>query len=174
MFEMVKLTKTKQALLDFLGEGYEAKIIDLEPCIYRDFGDYDLEISGGHRLKDSVTIYLWQKEDGVRIVKTVTVENKKELVANALKTLIEDYQLQGGINMSREVENITDQLSGFAMEVVTCVKEIEKQGFTKDQAIEIAKIAVEDIKAEVAHHQNKLLRELSESLAEIAASLPHE
>ena len=73
--------------------------------------------------------------------------------------------------MSREIENITDQLDGFAMEVVSCIRKIEKAGFTKDQAIEITKIAVEDIKAEVKHHQNKRLRDISESLCEIADSL---
>ena len=73
--------------------------------------------------------------------------------------------------MNREIENITDQLDGFAMEVVSCVRKIENEGFTKAQAIEITKIAVEDIKAETSHHQNKRLREISESLYEIAASL---
>lgn len=76
--------------------------------------------------------------------------------------------------MNREIENITDQLDGFAMEVVSCVRKIESAGFTKAQAIEITKIAVEDIKAETNHHQNKRLREISESLYEIAASLRSE
>ena len=42
---MIKLTKNKQELLNYLGKEYNAKNIDMEPCIYRDFGDYDIELS---------------------------------------------------------------------------------------------------------------------------------
>ena len=61
MFD-VGLSKNKQALLDYLGFGYRPRVIDFEECIYRDFGEYDVEISGGHRKGDRVIIYLWRKK----------------------------------------------------------------------------------------------------------------
>lgn len=70
--------------------------------------------------------------------------------------------------MNREIENITDQLDGFAMEVANCVRKIEKEGFTTNQAIEITKIAVNDIKVETSHHKNKRLRDIADSLLKIA------
>lgn len=50
------------------------------------------------------------------------------------------------------IENITDQLEGFADEVRVAVEKNMKLGFTADQAIEIVRIAVEDIKAECMWH----------------------
>lgn len=91
---MVKLTKRKQSLLQYLGKDYIAKNIDCEPCIYRDFGEYDIEISGGHKNSECVTIYLWEKKERVKVVENVTVENNNEKVAKVLKQLFMKYQLQ--------------------------------------------------------------------------------
>ena len=41
------LTGCQQDLLDYLGKQYTVKRIDGLDCIYRDFGDYDVEICGG-------------------------------------------------------------------------------------------------------------------------------
>ena len=52
----------KKALCDGLGENYKLMEIDLELCIYRDFGNrFEVEVSGVHTAKQNkkATIYLW-------------------------------------------------------------------------------------------------------------------
>lgn len=64
----------KQAL-DLLGAEYCEKFIDLERCVYRDFGNgYDIEISGldNKKRNPKVTIYLWCKKEQAEIVKSVS------------------------------------------------------------------------------------------------------
>ena len=41
------LTRSQLELLDYLGTQYTVKRIDGLDCIYRDFGDYDVEVCGG-------------------------------------------------------------------------------------------------------------------------------
>lgn len=65
--------------------------------------------------------------------------------------------------MSNEIECITDQLLEFTQEVEEVVRNIVKQGYTKDQAIRIVELCIEDIKAEVEHQRNKRLDELIEA-----------
>lgn len=62
-----RLSPRQKELLAFLGEDYCRNVIDGEPVIYRDFGAYDVEISGGHRKKQPVSIYVWQKAGGMTI-----------------------------------------------------------------------------------------------------------
>ena len=53
--------------MDYLGNDYIVKNIDLEPCIYRDFGSYDVEISGGYYTRP-FRIYVWQTKPYMRIM----------------------------------------------------------------------------------------------------------
>ena len=62
------LSPRQEELLAFLGEDYCRNVIDGEPVIYRDFGAYDVEISGGHRKKQPVSIYVWQKRPHMEII----------------------------------------------------------------------------------------------------------
>lgn len=57
----IRLSLRQEKLLSRLGEDYTKNWIDGEPVIYRDFGAYDVEISGGHRHKQPISIYVWQK-----------------------------------------------------------------------------------------------------------------
>lgn len=65
--------------------------------------------------------------------------------------------------MSNEIECITDQLLGFTEEVEEVVRKFVKQGYTKDQAIRIVELGIEDIKAEVEHQRNKRIDKLIEA-----------
>ena len=59
---MTKKDKAIQELCDSLGGDYKVQDIDLETCIYRDFGNgFDVEISGVYTTsqKKKATIYLW-------------------------------------------------------------------------------------------------------------------
>lgn len=65
--------------------------------------------------------------------------------------------------MRNEIECITDQLLGFTEEVEEVVRKFVKQGYTKDQAIRIVELGIEDIKAEVEHQRNKRIDKLIEA-----------
>lgn len=65
--------------------------------------------------------------------------------------------------MSNEIECITDQLLGFTEEVETVVSTFIRKGYTKDQAIRIVELGIEDIKAEVEHQRNKRIDQLIEA-----------
>ena len=66
------------------------------------------------------------------------------------------------------IENLTDQLELFTTEVELIVSKVVKAGYTKEQAIEITKHGVENIKAETMHHKNKINSEKNSILSLIA------
>lgn len=70
------------------------------------------------------------------------------------------------INEDRSIENLTDRLKGFTEEVEAEVRNLVNCGYSINQAIEIVKIGVEDIKAETMHHLNKKLHALVEAYEE--------
>lgn len=70
-----------------------------------------------------------------------------------------------------EINNITDQIMGFSEEVVKTIASIEKQGFTRDQSIKIAELAIKDMEVEVLHQKNKKLDAIGESIYMISQSL---
>lgn len=82
-----RLSPRQKELLAFLGKDYCWNVIDGEPVIYRDFGAYDVEISGGHRKNQSVSIYVWQKAGGMTIIERHTglPQNHEQI-----KTLLDD------------------------------------------------------------------------------------
>lgn len=82
------LTKLKNEL----GDDYHIRHIDLEQCLYRDFGNgFDVEISDIQRAnqRHPVTLYLWfkGKEQPPRIVKSVDVDCTAASIAVAVDKL---------------------------------------------------------------------------------------
>ncbi|EYE89104.1 hypothetical protein Q428_04685 [Fervidicella metallireducens AeB] len=66
---MLKISRGKQRLLNYLGEPYTVKEIDLENCVYLDLKNgYDVEISGGKTIKSKFDIYVWRTKGGYEIV----------------------------------------------------------------------------------------------------------
>ena len=65
---MEKLPVGKKRLLDFLGEPYRSKLIDMELCVYLDMGKHDIEIARGSTLRRPFDIYVWCKQGGLQIV----------------------------------------------------------------------------------------------------------
>ena len=65
-----------RALAKKLGKDYRVTVIDLEPVVYRDFGNgFNVEISGMYTTskKKKATLYLWDGETiGARVVKIVS------------------------------------------------------------------------------------------------------
>lgn len=86
------LSLRQEELLAFLGENYRRNVIDGEPVIYRDFGAYDVEISGGHRKKQPVSIYVWQKAGGMTIVERhIGLRRKHEQIKALLDNITSRY-----------------------------------------------------------------------------------
>lgn len=56
----IRLNTVKTRILKTLGDEWTVKIIDFELCVYRDLGDYDIEISGGSYGRP-VHIFVWEK-----------------------------------------------------------------------------------------------------------------
>ena len=67
-----RLSPRQKLLLAYLGKAYGKNRIDGENVIYRDLGDYDIEISGCHMKNQPVSIYVWEKKEWVHIVETHT------------------------------------------------------------------------------------------------------
>lgn len=66
------ISEGKKYLLRELGAKWKLQVIDLELCVYRDLGNYDIEVSCVNGMKRSkINIYVWQKIDGLCIVERV-------------------------------------------------------------------------------------------------------
>ena len=55
------VSPAKQVLLTQLGSPWTMQRIDFEPCVYRDLGLYDIEISGGRTKRENINIFVWEK-----------------------------------------------------------------------------------------------------------------
>jgi len=62
------VSPAKQELLSLLGEPWTMQRIDFEPCVYRDLGLYDIEISGGRTRKAEINIYVWKKHPDLDVI----------------------------------------------------------------------------------------------------------
>ena len=82
-----KLSPRQKLLLSYLGSDYCKNRIDGENVIYRDLGNYEIEISGCHTKKQPVAIFVWNKTDLTR-----TVESHARLPQDyeMIKTLLDD------------------------------------------------------------------------------------
>ena len=83
-----RLSPRQKMLLAYLGKAYGKNRIDGENVLYRDLGDYDIEISGGHGRSRRVGVYVWEKRAGWPIL----VEQYPHLPQDhgMLKRLLED------------------------------------------------------------------------------------
>lgn len=63
------IKKGLRQMLEELGTKYSIKMIDFEYCLYRDFGQYDVEISGCNNNKKhkEIKVFVWSKSP-MRIV----------------------------------------------------------------------------------------------------------
>lgn len=92
----MKIHPTLYKLKNELGGNYRIVPIDLEPCLYRNFGNgFDVEISNvnynaGRKIK--ATLYLWFTGDGYPyMVKALT---EVERTANAITSAVDElYEL---------------------------------------------------------------------------------
>ena len=55
------------------------------------------------------------------------------------------------------IENLTDQILGFTQEVLNCIKEVKKCGYSTEEAIKITELGIRDMEVETKHQLNKKL-----------------
>jgi hypothetical protein len=77
---MSKCDVKQNALCKSLGPEYKIMYIDLERCIYRDFGNgFDAEISGTHTTSNrkTATIYLWYVPEKITVKRVSGVKQSE-------------------------------------------------------------------------------------------------
>lgn len=70
-------------VLHELGADYHIRVVDKERVVYRDFGTFDVEISGLDTHLVGCTIYVWEKCPVLQIAEVHTVNS-----LDALKTTL--------------------------------------------------------------------------------------
>lgn len=88
----------------YLGEPYTIDYIDKENVIYRDLGEYDIEVSGLDSSKSTflVDIYVWAKKPGQHIVHSVrNVKSPLEL-KDLLGAIACSYLQNRGVTLPSE------------------------------------------------------------------------
>lgn len=82
--------KKLEETLAHLGSKYSVRNFDYEPCIYRKFGNYEIEVSGlTSSGKYNATIYVWENE--IRVVESIQNIHSKEELAKHLETVFAKY-----------------------------------------------------------------------------------
>ena len=77
---MSKSDTKQNALCKSLGPEYRIRTIDLERCIYRDFGNgFDVEISGTHTTSNrkTATVYLWYVPEKITVKRVSGVKQSE-------------------------------------------------------------------------------------------------
>lgn len=69
------------------------------------------------------------------------------------------------------IENLTDQIEGFADEIANCINRLEKKGFNRQDAIKITELAIKDMEVETKHEKNGMLKYIANTLECISNSL---
>ena len=73
---------------------------------------------------------------------------------------------------SESIENLSDQLKGYAEEVARAVESISEQyEITREFALLIVQTGIENMKIDVEHHRNFHIELISDALSEIAAAI---
>ena len=90
------LSRCQRQLLEELGEQYCVNRIDGANCIYRDFGDHDVEICGGRTKRALYHIFVWQKKPGMEIVERfMDLPHDDDLVVDLLGRIAMKYDGTG-------------------------------------------------------------------------------
>ena len=86
------LSRCQRQLLEELGDQYSVNRIDGANCIYRDFGDHDVEICGGRTKRALYHIFVWQKKPGMEIVERfMDLPHDDDLVVDLLGRIAMKY-----------------------------------------------------------------------------------
>ena len=92
------IPKAKLLLLNRLRErqpGWHIKSVDLEKCVCRTIGPYEVEISGDGRNPHRFHIYVWKKDPVYRVIERhTTLDLRKTDIAALAADIAERYAQQ--------------------------------------------------------------------------------
>ena len=90
------LSRCQALLLGKLGDPYRVNRIDGASCIYRDFGDHDVEICGGRTKRALFHIFVWRKKPAMEIVERyMDLPHDDDLVVDLLGRIAMKYDGTG-------------------------------------------------------------------------------
>jgi len=55
------MNRNLKEVLAAVGSDYTIKVIDFEDCVYRDLGEFDIEVSGCNYKNRTFSVYVWSK-----------------------------------------------------------------------------------------------------------------
>ena len=85
------LSRCQWKLLEELGDAYCAS------CIYRDYGNHDLEICGGRTTHAPIHVFVWQKKPHMEIVERfLDLPHDCKQLVELLCQLTQKYDIQEG------------------------------------------------------------------------------
>ena len=170
------VSPAKQKLLSLLGPSWTMKRIDFEPCVYRDLGLYDIEISGGRTKKEEINIFVWEKGPYFTVL-----EKHLELHYDVddLKAICDDIVDRWGVETDQTYTEILNDsfdkmdLSIEDMRSIRCLSDDCRQA---DEAID-RKIQGYVVDQAYTHHEKWILKKgwgkrLTERIKEVRQEQP--
>ena len=92
-----KLNKYQRELLMYLGKDYTVGIIDGGECIYRDLGDFDIEIIGGRTPKGKFHVFVWKKSNTEIVERYFAIQHDLELMKSFLNSIALRYKCRKAV-----------------------------------------------------------------------------
>lgn len=90
-------------MIKLLGADYGIKRIDFEDCVYRDLGDFDIEISGCGRKRGPFDVYVRQKQPLRIVYQKHNIRNHRELKIELNRVMeMHEARKQSGVKWSME------------------------------------------------------------------------
>ena len=99
--------KNIRKVLNKLDSTYTTKPIDVEECIHKVYGNYDIEVSGLDNMKRDIKgyVFIWRMKDYIKVKTKVEYNNEAELLDILHKLDIIDIELL--VNDNKHVKTIS-------------------------------------------------------------------
>lgn len=97
------MNKNLMALLEELGPNYHIQAIDFEDCIYRDLGDYDIEISGCRKKNGPFSVFVWLKSKKTIVYRKAGIRTTRGLKAELNYVMELNEARKHGVKWPEEV-----------------------------------------------------------------------
>lgn len=74
--------KNINKVLSMLSPDYDIQTIDCERCIYKNYGHYDIEVSGLDNQKKNITgyIFIWNRLNGLKVITKLKYDSINNLI----------------------------------------------------------------------------------------------
>lgn len=97
------MDKNLQNMLNELGQNYGIQTIDMEDCIYRDLGDYEIEISGCRKKNGPFSVFIWLKSKKTIVYRKTGIRSLRRLKSELNHVMELNQAREQGIKWPEEV-----------------------------------------------------------------------